>query len=324
MLEFFRKNLFVYNALLLGYCLLLRLGGWFRPQTNGEEAHLLADFFMAISGPADSWGGILLSFFIIMLTAIQINRLVSLNRLTPTNSLFPGLFFILISSYTLSLQSLSPAVIGNLFVVTMLLEIFKQTRNEELLIRTFNVGFLAGIASLSYSPYLILLPLGIIGMIVVRTFKRLDYFRCLLGFISPYLLAISILILFDQPGAIWSGHFKNTFAWMDLSHAFSWSDYVVISLFIIGILLAVLNMSNMTMKTNIHARRKLTTLYIFLLTFVLVIPFVAETGTHRVHLATIPLSVFIGSMMLRIDKQTAEVIHFILLAGAIVFQYLVV
>ncbi len=321
MLEFFRKNLFLYNALLLLYCLILRAVGFVKTVPDPTDTNLFSTLVSDLFGGHDTIMANLCAVLVILLNAFQINRLVNLNRITPNSSLFPGLFYILISSFALEYQGLNAIHLANSFMILALLEIFQQTRNERLLIRTFNVGFIAGIASLFYVPYVLLLPLGIAGMINVRTFKRMDYFRVLLGFISPYLILTALLFYYGNLGLLWSAHFNNSFSLFDFS-LMTWPHYLIGGIFLMGILLSVLNMGALTLKSNIHTRRKMNTLLLFLLTFTIMIPLVANTGIDRLLITSVPLSIFVGALFLRMDKQWAEILHFLLLAVAFAFQYI--
>jgi len=320
-LEFFRKNLFLYNALLLLYCVILRLVGFVKTIPVSPDSNLfstlLADFF----GGSQSILANLFSIVIILVNAFQINRLVNLNRITPNSSLFPGLFYILISSMALEFQGWHHIHLANSFVILVLLEVFQQTRNERLLIRTFNVGFLAGAGSLFFVPYVLLLPLGIAGMINVRTFKRMDYFRVALGFISPYLILISLLFYSGQLELMWSGHFQNSFSLFDFNEV-TWQQYLIGGIFLVGVILVVFNMGALTLKSNIHTRRKMNTLLVFLLVFTAIIPLMADAGVDCFLMIAVPFGIFLGALFLRMDKQWAEILHFLLLALALAFQWI--
>ena len=128
------------------------------------------------------------SIFLLLFQAIQINRLVSLNRLTNENSLFAGVLYLLMLSTTLEFIPLHAQILANTFIIMMFLDVFKQTRNVQLHLDMFNVGLWVGLASLFYFPYIIFLIIGILGVIYLRTYKWVDTVRALLGVLVPYFL----------------------------------------------------------------------------------------------------------------------------------------
>ena len=177
MLELFRKNLFVYNIFLLTYCVVLRVS-WFFFEVPFDHSHdgVLSTYLYDLIGD-DSATIKVFAVLVLIYQAIQINRLVSLNRISSENTLFSGLFYLLIISITLAFVPLHASLLANTFLIVMLTDIFKQTKNHDLHLNIFNVGFWAGIGSLLYFPYIIFFPVGILGVIYLRTFKSIDFFQ---------------------------------------------------------------------------------------------------------------------------------------------------
>ncbi len=323
MLELFRKNLFVYNFFLLVYCLILRMS-WFvydLPVTEVENA-LLSNFVYRGLGIQSIWIKVL-SIVLLIYHAIQINRLVSLNRLTAENTLFSGLFYLLLLSLTADFIPLHPAILANTFLIIMLVDIFKQTRNVDLHLNIFNVGLWVGMASLFYFPYILFFPVGIIGVIYLRTFKTIDLLRAIMGLVVPYFLMATILYLTDSLGDLWYRHISGAFQLLDINFPFGWQQYTVIGLFVLISLFSMVSMGSFSTGSNIHVRRKISVLFITLVGAVLLTMLVNNTGVQSLLFATVPLSIFLAMLFLKLEKQVAEILHFLLLSMAIAFQYLV-
>ena len=323
MLELFRKNLFVYNLFLLVYCIALRIS-WFFFEAPVPHHHdgVLSTFIYDLLGDQTAVIKVV-AILIIIYQAIQINRLVSLNRLTHENTLFAGLFYILVISLTLDFIPLHASLLANTFIIVMLTDIFKQTKNVALHLNVFNVGFWSGMASLLYFPYIIFFPIGVLGVIYLRTFKSIDFFRALLGLMVPYFLMGTVLFLQGNLGDLWSQHISQSLSFFDFSEHLTWKGYTLCGIFALIILISIATMSNFAAGVNIHVRRKITVVFFALVGSLVLMIFVAQTSVLSLLFVSIPLSIFMAMLFLKLEPQFAEVLHFILLAIAIAFQYLV-
>ncbi len=322
MLELFRKNLFIYNIFLVLYCIILR-ASWFFLDVPMDYWHagILSHYLYSLLG-AESIAIKILGILILSYQAVQINRLVSLNRLTTENTLFPGLFYILIASLTLTFVPLIPCLLANTFIITMLLDVFKQTRNIQLSLNTFNVGLWIGLASLFYFPYVAFFIMGMMGVLYLRTFKAQDLLRGIMGLIMPYFLLGTGLFLADRLQDMWSLHVQGSLAFLDLAVALPWKAYVIIGVYAIMILMAIGSSNRFSTALNIHGRRKIAVLFNVLLGGGVLMALVAETHLTSLLFMTVPLSILLAAMFLELDNQLAEVLHFILLVLALAFQFL--
>ncbi|MBK8502085.1 MAG: hypothetical protein IPL46_07695 [Saprospiraceae bacterium] len=263
------------------------------------------------------------SIFLLLFQAIQINRLVSLNRLTNENSLFAGVLYLLMLSTTLEFIPLHAQILANSFIIMMFLDVFKQTRNVQLHLDMFNVGLWVGLASLFYFPYIIFLIIGILGVIYLRTYKWVDTVRALLGVLVPYFLLATIVFMFDHLTDLWSMHLHGAMAFLDLNEIISWKGYVLIGVFALIFLVSVFMSRTFSTGVNIHVRKKISVLFITLTGSVVLMALCADTNIRSLIFLCFPMSVLMAAMFLELDPQFAEILHFLLLVMALVFQYIV-
>lgn len=324
MLQLFRKNLFIYNVFLLIYCGILRFSWFFQEKAIIEEDHagILSHYLYDLLGP-DTVLLKIFSILILLFQAIQINRLVSLNRLTNENSLFPGVFYLLLASTTLEFVPLHPMLLANTFIILMFLDVFKQTRNIQLHLDMFNVGFWAGLASLFYFPYIIFLILGIMGVIYLRTYKWVDTARALMGLFVPYFLLSAIIFLFDHLPDIWYLHVKDSMSFLDLNETLTWKNYVLIGVFALIILVSVFMSRSYSSGVNIHVRKKISVLFITLMGSMALIILSSDTNIRSLLFLVFPMSIVTAAMFLELDSQFAEILHILLFIMALLFQYIV-
>ena len=324
MLQLFRKNLFVYNVFLLLYCVFLRSSWFFIDSAKIDTAHagILSRYLYDLLG-IDSVGIKIFSIFLLLFQAIQINRLVSLNRLTSENSLFPGVFYLLLISCTIEFVPLQPQLIANTFIIMMLLDVFRQTRNIQLHLDMFNVGLWIGLASLFYFPYILFVLIGIIGVIYLRTYKWVDTMRAILGILVPYFLIGTIMFMFDHLGDLWSLQVKGTMSFLDLRGPLFWKDYVLIGVFGMIILTSMAMSSTYNAGMNIHVRKKITVIFITLLGALFLMVLTSDTSITSLLYLSIPMSMLVAALFLALETQFGEVLHFLLFAMALSFQYIV-
>ena len=322
MLELFRKNLFVYNLFLLLYCVLLNLSWFvidipFQSLKPGILSYYLYEFI-----GTESFAIKLLNIGLLFYQAIQINRLVSINRLTSQNTLFPGVFYILLTSLSIFFIPLLPQLIANTFIIIALIDIFYQTRNNEIPLKIFNVGLWISLASLFYLPYILLLFPAILSVLYLRTFKWIDNFRALMGAVIPYFLLGTVFFLLNRLPEFF-GQFREVFGFLDIGQTFDWKSYVVIALFTILSLIAIMSSNTFTQRLNVHIRRKITALFFFLVGGIILMILVSKSNVTSLLFTTVPLAFMTGAMFLKLEKQFAEVLHFGLFAIALLFQYLI-
>lgn len=324
MLQLFRKNLFIYNVFLLVYCLILRISWFFIEEAvvDTEHAGILSHYLYDLIGENSVLIKIT-SILLLLFQAIQINRLVSLNRLTNENSLFSGVFYLLLASITLEFIPLHPQLIANTFIIMMLLDVFKQTRNIQLHLDMFNIGLWVGLASLFYFPYILFLIIGIMGVIYLRTYKWVDTARALMGLVVPYFLLGTIVFLFDHFPDMWYLHIKGSMAVADFKVVLSWKSYIIIGIFALLILVSGFMSRSYTMSVNIHVRKKITVLFIALTGSLILMFLCSDTNINSLLFLTFPMSVLMAAMFLELDPQFAEILHFLLFAIALTFQYIV-
>ena len=322
MLSLFRKNLFIYNVFLVVYCLILRHSWYFSETSPPEEPMgLLSSFILPFTS---SYPFTVKTFTILLIfyQAVELNRLVSINRILPINSLFPGTFYILLGSFYVEFLPLSGIWLGNTFLLFMLQDLFKQTKNEELPIRAFNMGFYGGLASLFYFPYIILPLLGVFGIMFIRAFKAIDYIRIMTGIVVPYFLTATVLFMFGDLSMLWDNHFTQGFGLFDFHFRFYWKTIALLSIFGLLILFVIGIYSNLTNKVTMPIHRKVEMLYWMLMVSIAMLFIIQNADVASLTLTLIPLSILVAAVFLILpNEQFAEVVHFILFGAALGFQY---
>ena len=143
------------------------------------------------------------------------------------------------------------------------------------------------------------------------------------GFISPFLITWMIRMILTQdirPGFL--GMFA-TFGLPQIEPMYSMADIVTYSLIGLLLLISLLGYTQIIARKNIHAQKKIDTMYALVFFSVLMALFPASISIQFIMVLMIPLSLFLA-ILLRMIKNPAiaESIHFILFVTAIMTQVL--
>ncbi len=130
---------------------------------------------------------VIIAFLILFIEAIILNQIVIKNKIFARNSFLPALVYMLLLSSYSSLQTLTPVIIANLFLIIALQKIFDIYDDEEPYAKVFNIGFLASLASLFYFYSLFFLVVIWASFIIYRIYNWREWLISLIGIITPYL-----------------------------------------------------------------------------------------------------------------------------------------
>ena len=198
MLSLFRTNQFVFNLFLLFYALVVRYIIFIAPPawektTGGVLSHWLIEW-VGHEGFLPGLVATLLLFF----QGILINVIVTRQRMADEVTLFPGLFFILLSSVFPEFLSLNPILIANTFYLLAINELFQAYQKYAASNHIYNTGFWIAFASLFYFSYVYLLVLAFIGLSILRAFKFRERLVLLVGIFTPFFLLGTYSFITDQ------------------------------------------------------------------------------------------------------------------------------
>jgi len=321
-LSLFRTNQLVANALLIFYILLLRFSSFIvaPPEHVVEHAGLLSANLYNFVDPNSSLSQAL-AIVLVFMQAFLINIITARFRIARTVSLFPGLFYVLLTSFFPEFLYLSPVLLANTFIILALYEILGSYKQYYSNGRIYNAGLWVGLASLFYFSTLIFLAALFITFIIVRAFKLKEQLGMLLGFVSPFWLVAVYYYTKGQLPRFWDQAWNNNIGWFDLSLSDLWIDYIQLGVFGLFILIAILSYRTYTYKVSIQAQKFIDVFFWFLAFTALTVLIQANIRLDHLLLLAVPLSFLIGMSFLYMNKRLAEALHFLLLAGIFLLQF---
>jgi hypothetical protein len=319
-LSIFRTNQLFTSILLAFYIALLYSSKFLIPVSiEVKSAGILSDWAYQWCAP-DSQTSYIVAMVLLLLQAFYINLLVSEHRLANEVSLFPGLFYILISNLLPEFTYLSPVLMGNTFFIIAFGEILSTHKRLGAADRIFNVGFWIAVGSLFYMSYIVLIIFAFAGLDTLRTFKFRERLMLLTGLVTPYIL-LGTYFFWHKELDVFANSLSSNFQLLSFVPTPMGIVYRSISIF--TLLLLIVNFSYRTYlyKRKMEVQRKINTLFWGLLATAISLSFQAQIEIYHLAITALPLGILLSLNFIKMPPRMAEVIHLLILAGILALQF---
>jgi len=323
-LEFFKRNHLFNSLLLLPYALVIRIVVIALPSARIPR-EIFGTWGADFIRTTHEWGRweFLLATFLVFIQAVIINRLFIRQSMIGEINLYPGLCYVLLTAFHPSFIGISSVLLANttlLIALMYLFDILKKEKQEE---TRFMAGWWLAVSGLLCTPYLLLLLFGLIAMSILKTLKIKDIFQYLTGYISPFLIGWMIRIIATEqlnPGT--NDVFAN-FGIPRISPVYGLPDVIVASMLGVLFLFSLLAYTQIIARKNIHAQKKIDTLYALVFFCFPMVLFPETISAQFLLVLMIPFCLFLAILFRLIKHQgIVESIHFILFVTAIMTQVL--
>jgi hypothetical protein len=184
-------------------------------------------------------------------------------------------------------------------------------------------GWWIAVSGLLYTPYFVLILFGLIAMSMLKTLKVKDVFQYLTGFISPFLIGWMLRVILSgdlNPGIV---DMFSSFGLPGFGPIYSIADIVTLSVMGLLLLISLLGYTQIIARKNIHAQKKIDTLYALVFFCGCMALFPQRISVQFLMILMIPFSLFMAILLRMIRHPAiAESIHFILFVAALLTQVL--
>jgi hypothetical protein len=289
-LSLFRKNIFANYLFLLVYALLLQ----------------------SLSGFS------LLGAMVVFTQALFVNYLSSKNKLESSNTLYPGMVYVLLCHLYPGLSEISQPLVANFFVIAGLLNTMDCYQGRNLETKCFNAGFFITLACLVQPSLVPLLLFPIVAIFTYRKTSFREILQILIGHITPLILYYAYHWLrFDTyPG--------DLFPWR-VSPAEQISPWIqktsLIAMVCLAFFSTFLLKSFLLTHTSIHARNKTQSLYYLSFFGLLSVLLYGLSPLSHALVLWIPLSLLFSHFFSYLRPLFAEILHLFLLLLVVFFHY---
>ena len=255
----------------------------------------------------------ILAIALVYFHVLFINRLVIKHRLANQITLLPGLIYTMMVSMLPEYNLLTPYLIANTFILVTISQLFKTYKRPKSADILFNVGFFIALASLFVSNYILLLLVGLIGLIVLRSMKINEILQLLSGAFLVLLIFSGTLFLLDLeflPELLKIRLIPS----LDVLAIRGSELYKILIVLVIAIF-SVLNYGSYTLKKSIQNQKKIDILYWFMFASGIMFFLFDTKSAGQVLIVFIPLSILMNSTFIDIkNTMFQEAIHICLLA----------
>lgn len=321
MLSIFRSNQLMISLLLIFYAAALHASVFILPESWSPSAYgVFSGWIYEVVGTS----GFLpdaLAVGLLFVQAFFINVVATSNRLANEVNLFPGLFYLLAASLLPEFLHLSPHHIANTFLIIALAELMKTYKTPSCADTIFNVGFWIGVGSLFHFSYLTFILMGVIGLGVMRAFKFRERLMLLIGALTPYLLTAVYFFWHGRLGEFFQKQFAENFSVLDIHIQPSWDLYIKAGFFGLILLIVLFSYNQYVFKKNIQVQKKVAIFFWAVFSGVLTIFLQAGIQLDQLLVLVVPVGVLLSFNFTDLDRQWAEILHFLLFLVVLLLQY---
>ncbi|MCX6248115.1 MAG: DUF6427 family protein [Bacteroidetes bacterium] len=252
-----------------------------------------------------------IGFILTLLSAFLLNRLLTKNEVVAKNSSLSALIFIALMSYFPFLLTLHQLTIATLILLMILERLYKSYNRNESQELTYVAGFLTGIASLFYLPFLLFFFFLLISFIIFRNIDWHEWVGSFIGLLTPYVFLSVYYFWFDK-WLIRMLEYKKFFLVSFDPAPFREPAFLILSGIILVLLIfgMVAVLSRLSEKT-IEIRKK-TILLVWLVPIIIVsIFFSASLLKYHLLISFITLSGLLSAYLLRIRNTFWQELIFV-------------
>jgi len=280
----------------------LRGGGIIEPQKYmlGEhDSFLYTAMHQAIPSPLIQN---ILCTLLVIIQAIMINRIVLRHRLMITPNYLAAFVYIIMMSLLPDFLMLHPFIIANTFFIFAMTEIVITYKEAKPALHIFNIGFLIGLASWFYLPFLIFYFFFSLALLIMRSYNLIERGQLLFGFITPFWMIGIYLFWQGNLGDVWQSYFLDNLNFPKGLFVMDRTYLISLSLSLLVIVIALFSYGSMIRKKGIQTEKITDILFwIFIFSF-LAIFFWQDLSLYHYLFIAFPASVLLGNSMLQIKS----------------------
>jgi hypothetical protein len=257
-------------------------------------------------------------FFLIFILAVFVNRLINAQKLFHRPNDFAGMCLMLFTAVMPGWDAFNSGFLLSCLLAGIVLILLSMSSNNDARAKSFNIGFLLGIAMLIYTPAFLFLFLLLIGLIILRPFRAQEWALIFLGISTPVYFMLSFLFLSDVPFSVLNPIFTVGLAKMSFPLYNTLGASLIFILMLIGFGFSQSNQR----KLLVQSRNCWSTLFVYTV-ISLILPFF---NTHSFSTTLMPVlisgSIFGAAAFYYPERKWLSVLsHLLLWVSAITNGY---
>lgn len=288
----FKRNYFLQFVLLIIVALLLWLPAFITPVPIMYKGCFDMPFFDAIVAffPTQNIVNTIVCFLLVVLQGLLINYIFTFYQLSQKTSFFPAFIYIILMSSDYRFMTLNSITFANMFIILTLLAFLKCYNKNEGLDEIYFSSVLLAVATLFYSPVVLLVFWLWVGLFNFKIYKLRSFFVSIFGFLTPFLVLFVYYYLTDNNEVITSfvsQHFALLPEWNFLTQPIQMVYIVYLFLLLVPAFFITLATKN---DQKLSVRKRISTI---LLLFVFsLLPFVYDVSSPTMSLIFVPSATY--------------------------------
>ncbi|MEI7801931.1 MAG: DUF6427 family protein [Bacteroidota bacterium] len=263
-----------------------------------------------------------LSILLLFVQALYFNSILDKHKIVDRGNYLGAYIYVVLSCMFRNFLFLSPALIGNLFLLVEIDLLFSVFKKEKASSQIFDLGFFIAASSLFYFPSLAFLLFLFIGMLILRPLKIGEWFVLLIGVLVPYFLSAVYFFWYDRLPEFFSNITFRRVMNEEFGFVTNLEVLVISAIVLVALVWSVLKIQTHYFKTLVQIRNYFVVLLVFSL---LGFPSVFLQSSIRIEnfiWLVIPVATALTYSVPLLKKEwIAEIFHLTLLLLILYFQF---
>ena len=301
----FKKNYFLQFVLLAITPILLWLPAFINPPEIVVSKRMdmpLYDFI--ISGfCGNSFWAVLIAFVLVLLQGVMLNFIVTHYTLSRKNSYLTAFIYMLLMSNDYRTMTLSSLLLANTFLILGLYTFLQCYNKKEGLDEIFLTTFFLAIASLIYTPSILLMLWIWIGLFNFKIYKWRSFFVSIFGFLTPFIILMVYYYLSDNTTLILNFLYDH-YAILPDFNILNQPIQIVYMVYLIAFLgiPALLKTMSIRFEQKLSVRKRISTITLYFA--IAIFPFVYNLTMPSMTLVfAMPLAYMLAVLFLNIKRS---------------------
>lgn len=326
MIGIFRQKNSTNALLLLVYALVLKFSIFLHPilPILHKEDNYLYRFILGAINSLFNQSAVpysVLTFLLLFTQATLFNSICNFHRLFPKPNYLPGMAYILVTSLLPDWNHFSAPLLINSILIWSLYRMIALYNTQRPISAIFNIGLLAGLATMLYIPAVAFLVLVLFALIIMRPFRIQEWLIGLLGFTAPYYFLLFFLYFTSQL------NWKNVLPSITLTFpALPNSVWTTLGLvlLVVPFIVGGYFVQNNLNKMLIHVRKTWSLILMFLIVAVIVIMINKANSYENWIVTAVPFAAFHSAAYYYPSKKIMPLIlHWVSFGLVMIISYFV-
>jgi len=259
------------------------------------------------------------SWILISIQAIYLNRLIMRFEIFPRLSFLPALFFITLQVLFPEMMKIQPAMFINVILLIVLDKIFRMYKKPEPLREVFDSSFLLSVATLIQSSSIAFYFFLLLALVILLPFYWRTWVISLIGFALPFYFISVYFFWTDWLAIFWNLKLPASFSFISFMPLhFTTQQSVLLLLVLVLLLFSIRSVANHFYKSIIRTRRYFQVFLTLLLMGLASLLFTKHLSLQSVMPMLVPVSILLAYYFLQIKKIALAEFFYLLLLGLII------